>query len=81
MGKTICEITNDLLTEGLFAVCPSCGFYDVTIKNDGTLNRVCAVQYPHEGLPCWNIFLEYSKTGKSFYVPVELWGKGYGEEK
>jgi hypothetical protein len=71
MMLVIQEITNELLTEGLFAVCPECRFYSESIKRDGKIKRVCAVEYPHEGCLCRNVFLEYLKTGKSFYVPEE----------
>jgi hypothetical protein len=71
MGITICEITNNLLTEGLFAVCPGCRFFSETIKRNGKIKYVCAVSYPHKHMPCWDIYQDYLRTGTSFYVPAE----------
>jgi hypothetical protein len=55
MGLAICGITNNLLTEGLFAICPARKFFNETMKRDGTKKYVCAVTYPHEHTPCWDI--------------------------
>jgi hypothetical protein len=55
MHLAICEMTNNLLTEGLFAICLGCKFFGETIKKDGTKKYVCAVTYPHEHMPCWDI--------------------------
>jgi hypothetical protein len=69
MGLAIVEITNDLLTEGLFAVCPKCRFYSASIKKNGKVKHVCAVTYPHKNMSCYDTYLDYLKTGTSFYVP------------
>jgi uncharacterized protein (DUF1501 family) len=72
MDVAVNEITNNLLTEGLFAVCPACRFFDKYYKN-GKVKYVCAVSYPHENLPCWDTFQDYLRTGKSFYIPADEW--------
>jgi hypothetical protein len=61
MGKTLVEVTNTLLTEGFFACCPQCRFFDCGI---------CPVEYPHEGLSCWELFQEGVKGGEESLYSV-----------
>jgi hypothetical protein len=49
--------------------------FDKYYKN-GKVKYFCAVSYSHKNLPCRDIFQDYLRTGKSFYIPADEWGSG-----